>query len=312
MLSIFACPKPFRGHIGIIQRNAIGSWKQLQPPCEIFLFGDEEGTAVAAKELGVSHVPDVARNEFGTPFLNDVFKKGEQLATYPIHCYVNSDIILGRGFMLAITKLTQWRRRFLMVGECWNLDVTEAVPFNNPTWEQNLNVAVSQRGKLRGIGAIDYFVFPRGLYHEIPAFVLGRAAFDNWLIWRARNLKAPVVDATQVVTAIHQNHDYFHIAGGSYSTLHGQEAMSNLQLAGGMRHCYHISDATHKLLSTGIRWNWRGDLRVEVRTKPMKEQARRAFWWLVEWTRSVRHPLGLHKQNWRKLQNVLFGEKRFY
>lgn len=29
MLTIFATPKPFQGHVGIIQRNAIGSWVRL-------------------------------------------------------------------------------------------------------------------------------------------------------------------------------------------------------------------------------------------------------------------------------------------
>jgi hypothetical protein len=30
-LTIFAVPKPFEGHIGMIQRNAIRSWKGLRP-----------------------------------------------------------------------------------------------------------------------------------------------------------------------------------------------------------------------------------------------------------------------------------------
>ena len=45
MLTIFSTPKPFQGHIGVIQRNAIGSWKQLHPDVEIVLFGDDEGAA---------------------------------------------------------------------------------------------------------------------------------------------------------------------------------------------------------------------------------------------------------------------------
>jgi hypothetical protein len=66
MLSILAFPKPFRGHIATIQRNAIGSWTRLRPQCEIFLFGDDEGTAEVAKEFSVCHVPEMARNEYGT------------------------------------------------------------------------------------------------------------------------------------------------------------------------------------------------------------------------------------------------------
>src|SRR4030095_8366549 len=123
MLSIFAFPKPFRGHIGTIQRNAIGSWVRLNPQCEIFLFGDEEGTAAVAKEFGVCHVPSIARNEFGTPLLSEVFKKGEQLASHAVICYVNCDIILGSEFIPSVEYVRRWRQHFLIVGECWNLDV---------------------------------------------------------------------------------------------------------------------------------------------------------------------------------------------
>ena len=43
-VTIFAIPKTFEGHIGIIQRNAIRSWAQLAG-IEILLLGDEPGTA---------------------------------------------------------------------------------------------------------------------------------------------------------------------------------------------------------------------------------------------------------------------------
>jgi len=50
MITFFTTPKPFRGHIGVIQRNAIESWKRIHPSAEVILFGDEEGAAEAARE----------------------------------------------------------------------------------------------------------------------------------------------------------------------------------------------------------------------------------------------------------------------
>jgi hypothetical protein len=67
LLTLLAMPKPFDGHIGIIQRNAITSWTQLNPRPEIFLFGEEHGTALIAAELQIGHLRDIHRNEFGTP-----------------------------------------------------------------------------------------------------------------------------------------------------------------------------------------------------------------------------------------------------
>ena len=59
MLTIFSTPKPFVGHIDIIQRNAIKSWTLLHPDVEVILFGDEEGAAEVCQEFGIRHEPEV-------------------------------------------------------------------------------------------------------------------------------------------------------------------------------------------------------------------------------------------------------------
>ena len=49
MLTIFSCPKPFRGHFGMIQRNAIRSWTLLKPTPDVILIGDEKEHAMSQK-----------------------------------------------------------------------------------------------------------------------------------------------------------------------------------------------------------------------------------------------------------------------
>src|SRR6202008_3506399 len=134
----------------------VASWKRLAADCEIFLFGDEEGTAEAAEELGVRHVTGIARNEFGTPLLNHVFEKGEALATRSIHAYINSDIVLGRDFLSAVRKIADWRERFLVVGQCWDMNITEPIAFDRD-WEREIDAALAKRSVMRGEWAIDYF-----------------------------------------------------------------------------------------------------------------------------------------------------------
>lgn len=313
MLTLFAMPKPFRGHIATIQRNAIGSWAQLRPSCQILLFGDEEGTAEVAKEFGIHHVPDVARNECGTPLLNDVFEKAKGSASHDLLCYVNCDIILGDTFIRAVEKAGRWSQRFLMVGECWNLDVKDPLLFNQPRWEEDVQRLVLQRGKQRGPFAIDYFVFPRRLYEQIPLFALGRPYFDNWLVWKARALGADVVDATRVVTAIHQNHDYRHVKGGREYAWLGEEAIRNLELAGGLRHRYSICDATHWLTPTALKRNWGRYFRLRTRWEMTRETAKGVrlgtlFWRLADITRPIRHPLGLRLATFERFKSYLSRE----
>lgn len=310
MLTIFTHCKKFEGHIATIQRNAIQSWLRLRPDCEILLFGIREGTAEVATELGVRHVPEVAYNEFGTPLVNDLFEKAQRMASCDILCYVNCDIILGSEFIPAIKTVSQWRQRFLMVGECWNLDVTEPLPFVRPNWEADLRALVLRRGTARGPFGIDYFVFSRWLFQNLPPFAFGRAYFDNWLIWKARSVKAAVVDSTHSVPAVHQNHDYAHIPEGQMGARFREESMRNLQLAGGLRHRYLIFDTTHSLKPTGLRRKWGYYFRVRYRWEFARAKAKSIrlgalFWRFADFTRPVRHPLGLRLATVERFKSYL-------
>src|ERR1700686_122953 len=102
MLMIFATPKPFEGHIDVIQRNAIESWTLLHPDCEVILFGDEPGTAEISRELGIRHIPDVRRSEFGTKRLDYMFARAQESARNDLLCYSNCDIILTQSFRDAV------------------------------------------------------------------------------------------------------------------------------------------------------------------------------------------------------------------
>ena len=252
MLTIFATPKPFRGHIAVIQRNAIRSWTLLRPACEIILMGNEEGIAETAAEFGLRHVPDVARNSFGTPLVSDVFQQAHLLSSRNLFCYVNSDIILMSDLMRAIERVIDQKKRFLFVGHRWNLDVKEPLEFESD-WEGKLRSQVKKHGRLAPAYFIDFFVFPRGLLGEIPPFAIGRPRWDNWMLYRARSLPVPLIDATPVVIAVHQNHDYAHHPQGKDGVSHGDEKVINEKLAGGLIHYFTLDDATHLLTPQKLR-----------------------------------------------------------
>lgn len=255
MLTLFATTKPFVGPIATIQRNALRSWQALSPSCQIILFGDEAGTAAIATELGIEHVPEVARNEFGTPLLDGIFSTAEQLARHPLLCYANADLLFLSDWPTALARVQDWRPRGLAVGECWNLDVPDELCWS-PQTEPELRERLRGQGRRRGRSALDFFVFPRGFYRQAPPLALGRGGFDNWLIWDARRRGEPVVDLTDEATVIHQNHDYGHVAGGKPAAHRGPEAVQNRALAGGWRHIYTLDDATHRLRGNQLRPHW--------------------------------------------------------
>ena len=98
--------------------------------------------------------------------------------------------------------------------------------------------------------AIDYFVFTAGLFDPLPPFVVGRARFDNWLVWQARQ-RGAVVDATRAVVAVHQRHDYAHVDGRVRGSALRRRGAAERGARGGKRRIYTIFDASHRLRAAG-------------------------------------------------------------
>lgn len=295
MITFFATPKPFRGHIGIIQRNAIQSWKLLHPDAEVILFGDEEGAAEAARALGARHETEVDRNKLGTPFLSSLFDRADRLARHDRLCFLNADILLTGDFLAASTRLAKMHERSLMVGRRCDVDITEPWDFSKPDWAESVRSLARERGKFRPPQWIDYFVFPRGLlYQQVPPFVIGRTSYDNWLLWKVRSMRVPVVDATQVVLAIHQNHDYSFHPGGQSGLWQDVEAQQNRALLG-TGHFATIDNATHLLTPGRLRPNY---YHWVSKAKRKAAAARSAVWFgLLDVTRPLRRLLGLRQRH---------------
>jgi len=251
MLTIFTIPKPFHGHSKLIQTNAIRSWQRLRPACEVILFGDEEGTAEIAAQLGIQHITGIERNEYGTPLVSSIFSLAQERASHNLLCYVNADIILPSDLPATVKRAGEGA--FLMIGRRWDLDVSEPIDFSNPQWESRLHARCRREGRLHAVSGIDYFIFPRGLYTTVPPFAIGRSAWDNWLVYWARYCRIPVIDATSVITAIHQNHDYGHHPAGAAGVWKGPESIRNVMLMGGWERGLTIADATLRLTPDGLK-----------------------------------------------------------
>ena len=265
MLTIFSVPKPFLGHTAIIQHNAIKSWTLLYPTCEIILCGDDPGVKEAAAEFKAKQIPDICRNEYGTPLLNSVFDKVPKIASHRLMCYVNADIILLSDFIRAVERIRF--PRFLMVGRRWNIRIAEQWDFDQLGWEERLRNYIAEHGIIDTPDAIDYMAFSHDdALTKLPLFAVGRPGWDNWFIQHARKLSIPVIDATRVVKAIHQAHDYSHVPQRKGEKWEGPEADRNRDLMGGGELPFTILDATHVMTSKAIepafyynylRFSWR-------------------------------------------------------
>jgi len=116
MYTIFSCPKEFTSLFGIIQRNAINSWLNLNPTPNIILFGIEDDKI--KKEFDnpkITFLPIKDFNEYKTPYINKIFEAAMLYSPTDTLCYVNSDIILFDDFFSTIKNL-QKKKNYFGVG----------------------------------------------------------------------------------------------------------------------------------------------------------------------------------------------------
>jgi hypothetical protein len=250
-VTIFSAPKPFTDpHIAMIQRNAIRSWMDLGTNIEVLLIGDDHEIDQAAAQLGATHVPTVDRNAQQTPLISSIFEQAQSQAQHSIVAYINTDILLMDDFLTAIEQVASQQSEYLIVGQRWDLDQETELEFE-PGWEQALKNRLASEGSLHAPAGSDYFVFPRGQLQDLPPFALGRAGWDNWMIFNGRSLRIPVVDATEAITAVHQSHDYGHLEGG-IPHYRLEESQVNVQLGGGPETVFTLADATWRMNGQGL------------------------------------------------------------
>ena len=208
MITLFSTPKHFIDIFYIIQKNALKSWRALSPDIQIIIFGDSKGSKEAAKEIGAEHIPNVKCSPEGTPLLSDLFLQADKRARYPIMTFINADIILPEDFLKQIQIVSDYFNKFLIIGHRWDMDVEDKIEFNNDSEQQKFWDRVRIDSKKHACTGIDYFIYKRFQWRTLPNFIIGRPGFDNWLIWKARRKLLPIIDATKVIQAVHQNHYY--------------------------------------------------------------------------------------------------------
>ena len=291
MLTLLSTPKRFSGIFDVIQTNAITSWTRLDPRPEIILFGRDEGTAEICDALGLRHVPDVAVTEQGTPLLSDMFLRGQELASNPVVCWSNADVMFTDRLNDAAAIVGAHPRPAYLVGRRTDIEQPTPLAFD-PGWQADLVRRAETEGERKPANWIDYFMFTRGLFTELPPFAIGRPGYDPWLIWKAAELGADVIDATDFVWAVHQRHDYSHV-GGRSAAFTGTEAQQNAAIVDDWRHYHSIVYASLKVDADGRLGPARDLLHRMARPRSYAAHA-------LRFTRPLRRKLLGERATWRR------------
>ncbi len=280
MLTLFTTCKPFRRKTDtIIQTNALSSWGFLEPRPEIILFGDEKyekGITELSERLGYRLIGDLVRNQWDTPLLGDIMLRAQKVAKHDILCRTNADLIFFQDFMEAVKIVSREFRQFLLIGAKWQLEGPMGRLDFSGDWRKEVLDLARRTGHRHPRSGSDYHVFTRGLFrgrkfrgledrpkmHTHPDFPIefvplawGPIRFDTWLVWQSLRREIPVIDATEMIFAVHQDHRY---QGAGMPRIAQQDGSEQVKLnerfserarSGGGR----ISNATWVLDKKGLR-----------------------------------------------------------
>lgn len=113
----------------------------------------------------------------------------------------------------------------------------------------------------------------------------------------------PVINATDAVMVVHQNHAYAHVV--SSDVWEGPEAQYDRQLAEGGKCIFTLEDFPHKLTANGLKitLNWEHFHRRLRRLKIQLQQR------ILDLTRPVRYPLRLRTTQWERLKARFFSRR---
>ena len=246
LLTLFTAPKSFKNpHIITIQRNALKSWQALGSEVEILVMGNDEGIAEQTQALGIRHLPNVACNSRGTPLVSSMPALARENSSSPFFGIVNADIILFEDVLDSVHSVARQMQKFLVVGQRYDMEITTELAAGREAFI-NFKNSVKAQGILHPPMGSDYFLFPRECFPKIPDFAIGRAGWDNWFIFKSRFEGWAVVDGTQDVTIVHQNHDYHHLPGGQ-PHYRQPETRDNVIQGGGEHTIFTLFDAQYEL-----------------------------------------------------------------
>ncbi|XP_069113646.1 uncharacterized protein [Argopecten irradians] len=186
--------------------NTIKNWAQLKPHIQPVLFTQETLLAEEATEKGWAVLP-VRKAGRGVPILKYMYKDAMERYNSTFYAFSNGDILYSQSLietLQTVLKSSQIPKGkpMMIIGRRTNVqDMTSAEAVSGDKVQKTAKV----RGKIFTVWAEDYFITSANYpWKDIPEVVIGRRAYDNWLVSNARKQKHVTIDATDTLVALHQ------------------------------------------------------------------------------------------------------------
>ncbi|KAK3600957.1 hypothetical protein CHS0354_004166 [Potamilus streckersoni] len=199
------------------------NWLSLRPFVMPIIFTNETALAHVCESAGWVILPLRVTAADGVPVLKYMYIDAMRRFESNFYAFANSDILFTDTLVDTLIEILQNKstshnstqdnstsdHHALIIGRRTN--VFNITMEEGSSWSE-VTTAAKKRGELFLVDAEDYFITsPSYPWNDIPEIVIGRRAYDNWLVLNARKQKHQVIDATDTILAVHQttNHGNF-------------------------------------------------------------------------------------------------------
>ncbi|XP_071173245.1 uncharacterized protein [Mytilus edulis] len=195
---------PTKAEKFLVHNSTIKNWNSLYPFVRSVFFTNEEDLASRVKSMGWSVLP-IVQSAVGIPILKYMYTDTMLKFKSTFYAYSNGDILFTEGLVETLISLLtsdlDFNKPLMIVGQRTNVqDMTQ-----DETSSFDKIIQASNRGKRFTPYAEDYFI-TNAIYpwKECAEVVIGRRAYDNWLVLNARKRDHITIDGTKTILAVHQ------------------------------------------------------------------------------------------------------------
>lgn len=199
-----SCKTLSNDKIKTMQYNSINSWKWLDCEKEILIFNREESIERMCNELEVKNIKNYESSDFSDlptwRTMRDI--ACENATDDDIIVWVNSDIVFDDTLVQTIEQLIESGiDDFILSGKrknwpnFWELKTKE-------------DLDKIEFDRIGNEYEIDYFVYRKKHFANLPKFYIARMKFDNYLMRLSIDSVDKTIDSTFAINSYHHEHGY--------------------------------------------------------------------------------------------------------
>lgn len=189
----------------VCRNNTIRNWMSFGTIVKPIFFSDDADLLNKIKSKGWD-VQRPSKTAIGIPILKYMYLDAMKTYRSKFYAYVNGDILFTQSlidtlrFIASSSKINQ-AHPMLIVGQRTNV---KNVGEEDASTHESI-MKISKTGKLFTECGEDYFITNANYpWHDCPEVVIGRVAYDNWLVMNANKRRHTTLDATRTLLALHQ------------------------------------------------------------------------------------------------------------